>query len=439
MSSSLSDRVNVKDTKCSASRDIGLKRRYRAEKRFKAYGIGAICIGLGFLAILFSSIVAQGIGAFRQTTIELPIHFDSKVLDPHGKATKDNKVLFLADYSVLVRNALAEILHLNPNDIKNRAALNGLYSANARIQLREMLLNNPALLNTTQKVKLLASANLDMAYKGKIDFTLPEQNRQFSDKQHAWMQQLDNDKLLSRPFNKGLFVNGASSRPEMAGLGAALLGTAYMMLIVLLLALPLGVLASLYLEEYAKKNWFTDLIEVNINNLAAVPSIVFGILGLAVFINFFGMPRSASLVGGLVLSLMTLPAIIISTRSSLRAVPPSIRAAALGIGASKNQMIFHHVLPLALPGILTGTLIGVARAIGETAPLLLIGMVAFIKDYPLTPLDPATALPVQIYMWAAEPERAFVEKSSAAIMVLLLFLLILYSIITILRQKFEKR
>jgi phosphate transport system permease protein len=253
------------------------------------------------------------------------------------------------------------------------------------------------------------------------------------------MKTLSEEGVMKEAFNTGLFTYGASSRPETSGLGVALVGSLYMMLIVLGLALPIGVAASIYLEEFAKKNRWTDMIEVNINNLAAVPSIVFGLLGLAVFVNFFGLPRSASLVGGLVLTLMTLPTIIIATRAALRAVPPSIRAAALGLGASKTQMVFHHVLPLAAPGILTGTIIGLAHALGETAPLLLIGMVAFVADVPSTPMEPATALPVQIYMWANEAERAFVERTSGAIIVLLLFLAVMNIAAIILRRRFERR
>jgi phosphate transport system permease protein len=253
------------------------------------------------------------------------------------------------------------------------------------------------------------------------------------------MNQLASEGVLAERFNTGLFTYGASSRPETSGVGVAIVGSLYMMAIVLVLALIVGVAASIYLEEFAKKNRLTDLIEVNINNLAAVPSIVFGLLGLAVFINFLGMPRSAAMVGGITLSLMTLPTIIIATRAALAAVPPSIRQAALGLGASKMQVVFHHVLPLAMPGILTGTIIGLARALGETAPLLLIGMVAFVANYPSTPFDPATALPVQIYMWANEAERAFVERMSGAIIILLVFLMAMNLTAIILRRKFERR
>ena len=285
----------------------------------------------------------------------------------------------------------------------------------------------------------LATANVDSAYKGQVDLTVDEGRRKISDKQMGWIGQLADAGQLKLSFSTGILTSGASSRPEAAGMGVAIIGSFYMMLIVLALALPIGVAASIYLEEFAPKNRWTDLVEVNINNLAAVPSIVYGLLGLAVFINFFGMPRSASIVGGLVLTLMTLPTIIIATRSALKAVPPSIRAAALGLGASKMQTVFHHVLPLAMPGILTGTIIGLANALGETAPLLLIGMVAFIVDYPVTPADPATALPVQVYMWANEAERAFVERTSGAIIVLMIFLVIMNLGAIFLRQRFERR
>ena len=317
--------------------------------------------------------------------------------------------------------------------------MKGFLSDSARVQLREVVMRDPSVIGKTVDVSMLASANLDSAFKGQVDLTVPEARRKVKDQQVTWMNQLATDGTLAEKFNTGLFTFGASSRPETSGIGVAIVGSLYMMAIVLVLALLIGVAASIYLEEFAKKNRLTDLIEVNINNLAAVPSIVFGLLGLAVFINFLGMPRSAAIVGGITLSLMTLPTIIIATRAALAAVPPSIRSAALGLGASKMQMVFHHVLPLAMPGILTGTIIGLARALGETAPLLLIGMVAFVADYPSTPFDPSTALPVQIYMWANEAERAFVERMSGAIIILLVFLMAMNITAIILRRKFERR
>ncbi|MFC0244766.1 phosphate ABC transporter permease PstA [Falsochrobactrum ovis] len=420
-------------------RDIGLKRRYAAERRFRLYGIIAISIGVFFLCALLFSVFSKGYTAFWQTTIYLPVELSEQVIDPSNKRETDPNVLITANYPQLVRDALAEKLGVEKKDRVAMRELGRIYSDGVRVQLREMIMNDPSLIGTTQTIPVLAGADVDSAFKGQIDLTVAEANRKISDRQIGWMKHLSEEGLMKLAFNKGLFTFGASSRPETSGLGVALLGSLYMMLIVLVLALPIGVASSIYLEEFAKKNRFTDLIEVNINNLAAVPSIVFGLLGLAVFINFMGLPRSASIVGGLVLTLMTLPTIIIATRSALRAVPPSIRAAALGLGASKTQMVFHHVLPLAAPGILTGTIIGLAQALGETAPLLLIGMVAFVANVPSTPMDPATALPVQIFMWANEAERAFVERTSGAIIVLLLFLAVMNIAAIILRRRFERR
>ncbi len=420
-------------------RDIGIKRRYRAERRFKIYGLGAVLLGLLFLALLLSSVVSKGYTAFQQTEIQLNITFDKKVIDPRGQAARNERVLMMANYPVLATAALAEALGLDPSDRKLRKDLSGMISGGVRTQLRDMVLADTSLIGQTRPVWVLAAADVDSAFKGQIDLSVDQSRRKVNDRQVEWMKTLAANGALEKRFNTGIFFNGASSRPEMAGMGVAMIGSMYMMLIVLALALPIGVAASIYLEEFAPKNRWTDLIEVNINNLAAVPSIVFGLLGLAVFINFAGLPRSASLVGGLVLTLMTLPTIIISTRAALKAVPPSIRSAALGIGASKMQMVFHHVLPLAAPGILTGTIIGLAQALGETAPLLLIGMVAFVADFPATPMDPATALPVQIYMWANEAERAFVERTSGAIIILLMFLAVMNITAIILRRKFERR
>lgn len=420
-------------------RDIGIKRRYAAERRFRAYGIAAISFGLIFLALLLSSVVSKGYTAFLQTTITMPVEFSQKIIDPNNQRATNPDVLLPANYPLLVRNALAKELGLETTNRPAMKALMEMVSDSARIQLRSVVMADPSVIGKTVPISVLASATIDSAFKGQFDLTTDEANRKISDQQIEWMNKLAASGSLHKTFNTGIFFNGASSRPEAAGVGVALIGSAYMMLIVLVLALPIGVAASIYLEEFAPKNRWTDLIEVNINNLAAVPSIVFGLLGLAVFINFMGLPRSASLVGGLVLTLMTLPTIIIATRAALKAVPPSIRSAALGLGASKMQTVFHHVLPLAMPGILTGTIIGLAHALGETAPLLLIGMVAFVADYPATPMDPSTALPVQIYMWANEAERAFVERTSGAIIILLLFLLIMNVGAILLRRRFERR
>ena len=338
-----------------ARRDIGIKRRYASERRFRLYGVLAICIGVFFLCALLFTVFSKGYTAFWQTTVSIPVMLEQKVIDPGNKRAEDPNVLITANYPVLVRNALAEHLKVPASDKSAMRELGKFYSDGVRVQLRQMVMDNPSLIGTTQNINFLASADIDSAFKGQIDLSVPEANRKVSDRQVTWMNTLSEEGVMGQSFNSGLFTFGASSRPETSGLGVAFVGSLYMMLIVLGIALPVGVAASIYLEEFAKKNRFTDLVEVNINNLAAVPSIVFGLLGLAVFINLFGLPRSASLVGGLVLSLMTLPTIIIATRAALRAVPPSIRDAALGLGASKTQMVFHHVLPLAAPGILTGT------------------------------------------------------------------------------------
>ncbi|WP_297323331.1 phosphate ABC transporter permease PstA [uncultured Bartonella sp.] len=423
----------------TARRDIGLKRRYRAECRFRAYGVLAVCVGLLFLVILLWSIIAQGYSAFQQTSMTLPVYFDEHVIDPKGERQSNPKVLITANYPLLVRNALAEKLGVDKNDHGAMRELNRMISGGVRVEIRKILHAHPDFIGTTQTITVLAAADIDSAFKGQIDLNVPQQNRKVSDRQVAWMKKLSSQGILYKAFNKGLFTFGASSRPETSGLGVAMIGSAYMMAIVLVLSLPIGVATAIYLEEFARRSRFNDIIEVNINNLAAVPSIVFGLLGLSVFINFLHLPRASSLVGGLVLTLMTLPTIIIATRAALRAVPRSIRNAALGLGASKTQAVFGHVLPLALPGILTGTILGLARALGETAPLLLIGMVAFVVNYPTTPLDPATALPVQVYMWANEPERAFSERTFGAIIILMGFLAVMNIAAVLLRRKFERR
>ncbi len=414
-----------------------MRRRRRSEVRFQLYGLIAIAMGLGFLVILFTSIIGNGWTAFFQTSIALPITFDAQEIDPDG--TRNANALAQANYQKLAYTSLYKILGVDTSNRLQRNAANALLSRETDSQLRKLVASDPSLIGKTQTVWVLASGNVDAFLKGKIDRKLPQENRQISDQQIAWIDKLTGEGIMKKLFNTGLFTNTASSQPETAGLAVALLGSFYIMLIVVLLSVPLGVAAAIYLEEFAPKNRFTDLIEVNINNLAAVPSIVFGLLGLAVFINFAGLPRSASLVGGLVLTLRTLPTVIIATRAAITAVPPSIREAALGIGASKVQTVFHHVLPLSLPGIITGTILGLIQALGETAPLLMIGMVAFVVDIPRSPLDPATALPVQIYMWATEAERGFVEKTAGATIVLLGILAVMNVITIILRKRYEHK
>ncbi|UCD69744.1 MAG: phosphate ABC transporter permease PstA [Betaproteobacteria bacterium] len=414
----------------------GLAKRKAAETRFKTYGIVAIAAGLVFLAILFISIVGNAYTAFQQTQVKLDLYLDPDVIDPEG--TRDLDVLSGANYAAIVRSGLQDQFP-DVESRRDRRALNALVGRGATYDLRATVMAVPDLVGETLTVWVPADDDVDMLLKGNIDREAAEEGRRLSDQQLAWIDQLESRGRLAKRFNADFFTKGDSREPESAGIRGAVVGSFYTMLVTLLLSFPLGVAAAVYLEEFAPQNRFTDIIEVNINNLAAVPSIVFGLLGLAVFINFFGLPRSVPLVGGLVLTLMTLPTIIIASRATLKAVPPSIREAALGVGASQLQTVVLHVLPLAMPGMLTGAIIGMARALGETAPLLMIGMVAFIVDIPQGILDPATALPVQIFLWADSPERAFVERTSAATLVLLFFLIVMNALAVVLRKRFERR
>ena len=413
--------------------EAGLARRRRREFLFKTAGMLATTVGVVFLGVFFVDLFAKGMSAFEQTFVQLDLEFTEEVIAPGGELD-----LAYADFDGLVRNALrAEF-----SDVSGRADRRELYklvSIGAGYQMRDMIEADPGLLGTTQALWVPASSTVDMFAKGKIDASLEEALRPVSDKQLAWIRSLQDAGRVDLRFNTALFSNGDSREPELAGIKGALMGSFYMLIVTVLLAFPIGVAAAIYLEEFAPRSRWSDLIEVNINNLAAVPSIVFGLLGLAVFINWMSIPRSAPLVGGLVLSLLTLPVIIIASRAAIKAVPPSIREAALGLGASRMQVVFHHVMPLALPGMLTGTIIGMSRALGESAPLLMIGMVAFIVDVPGGFSDPATALPVQIYLWADSPERAFAERTSAAIIVLLAFLLLMNLTAVIIRKRMEKK
>ncbi len=413
-----------------------LPRRKAAERRFKFFGLVAILFGLSFVALLFVNIISTGYPAFQQTFIQLPIHFDAQVIDPDGDRTPE--ALSRADYNALVRTAIRDLF---PN-VKSRGELRQLYnlvSPGAAWELRETVMDDPALIGATQSLWLPAGNLVDTFVKGQIDRTVPEEDRPINDLQIGWIDLLQSTEILKVRFNFLFFENGDSRQPEIAGIRGALVGSFLALLVTLALSFPIGVATAVYLEEFAPKNRWTDLIEININNLAAVPSIVFGLLGLAMFINFFGLPRSIPLVGGLVLTLMTLPTIIIAGRAALKSVPPSIREGALGVGASKLQMVTHHVLPLAMPGMLTGTIIGMAQALGETAPLLMIGMVAFIVDVPQGLFDPATVLPVQVFLWSDLPERAFVERTAAAIIVLLGFMVVMNAAAVLLRKRFERR
>ncbi len=428
--------------------DPHTRRRNNAEMRFRAYGIIAIGLGILFLVLLLSSIIRNGFPAFTQTVIEVPVLLDEKTLDPKGDRNPEDikKVLTFA-YTGMLTDALKKVIadngietSLSNNDLKD------LYSASARGQLRDMVIADPTRIGEEVTVSVFGSSRVDGYSKGRVTRESAANDIKISVEQLDLIDALQDAGVIKRSFNWN-FVFGTDAsdvRPEQSGMGASMLGSLALMLVVLAVCLPISVAAAIYLEEFAPKNRLTDFIEINISNLAAVPSIVYGILALAVFIQFAGLPQSAPIVGGLALALMTLPTIIISTRASLKAVPPSIREAALGVGASKMQAVFHHVLPLAMPGILTGTIIGLAAALGETAPLLLIGMVGLIAtDHPSIGaelfMDPNAAMPAQIYVWAARSDPAWFERAWGGIIILLLFLVTMNAIAILLRRRFERR
>jgi phosphate transport system permease protein len=411
-----------------------LKKRYAREKRFQWYGRLAVLTGFVFLFILLTDIVIKGTPAFTQHYIKLDIQFSPEELGISENPSTEE--IEGADFSALVKGSLREMFPDVSGRLEKRA-LYRLLSIRAEYTLRDMVLENPTLIGKSSEVWLLAHSEAGSYLKGQVDSRAPESERRVKDAQVAWLDSLAKEGRTESRFNTTFFLSGDSREPELAGIKAALYGSFFTLLVTFCLAFPIGVMAAIYLEEFAPRNRLTDLIEININNLAAVPSIVFGLLGLAVFINFFELPRSAPLVGGIVLALMTLPTIIITSRAAIQSVSPSIQEAAMGVGASKLQTVFHHVLPVAMPGILTGSIIGMAQALGETAPLLMIGMVAFIMDVPGAVTDPATVLPVQIYLWADSPERGFTEKTSAAIMVLMGFLILMNALAVYLRKRFE--
>ncbi|MDA5094831.1 phosphate ABC transporter permease PstA [Aliiroseovarius sp. KMU-50] len=431
------------------TQDAHTKQRNAAEKRFRIYGITAIAIGLVFLVLLISSILFKGVGAFQQTKLTLQVELLEAKLDKSGTRDIEKiKKVTTFGYNPLIDTAIKRALEEGgiENPFSKGKDLRKLLSSGAAAQIREFVVANPDRIGDTVEFKLLASSRVDGYLKGRVSRESLARDKNLTPVHLDMVDQMRETGVVNKGFNLS-FITGADaseSRPEQAGIGVSMLGSFYMMLVVLTAALPIGVAASIYLEEFAKQNWFTDLIEVNISNLAAVPSIVFGILGLAVFIQFAHLPQSAPLVGGLVLTLMTLPTIIISTRASLKAVPPSIREAALGVGASKMQTVFHHVLPLAMPGILTGTIIGLAQALGETAPLLLIGMVGYIASNPPEGLidgflSPNSAMPAQIYEWAKRADPAYYERAWGGIIILLLFLMTMNIIAILLRRRFERR
>ena len=403
-----------------------LLRRKRAERRFQLYGILAISAAVGFLVVFLASIVSRGYMGFVQTEIRLTVNFEQGLVEA-------------GSYRKILRTSLAELFPEAGSSRAERRALAGLVSAGTVFVLRETVDAEPAIAGTVQDVWVLASDPVDQFYKGRIDASLPEEERPISDASLARIAALEEAGRIELRFNRSFFSRGDSRNPEEAGILGAIVGSALALVVTLAVSFPIGVMTAVYLEAFAPRNRITRLIEININNLAAVPSIVFGLLGLAVFLNVFGLPRSAPISGGLVLSLMTLPTIIISSRAAIRAVPPSFAEAAIGLGASRVQAIFHHVLPVAAPGTLTGAIIGMAQALGETAPLLMMGMVAFVVEVPGGFTDPSTVLPAQVYLWADSPERGFAEKTAAAIVVLLGFLLVMNGLAVYLRRKFEKQ
>jgi phosphate transport system permease protein len=429
--------------------DARTRRRNAAEKRFRVYGLSAIAVGMFFLVVLLSTIVWNGIPAFTQTFITLEVALPEEKLDKSGERDIEvMKKVSTFGYAPLLDAALVALLEQQgiDNPFAKAKDLNKLISASAAAQVRDAVLADPSLVGTTQSFRLLTASRVDGYFKGRVSRESVARDKNISPAHLDIVDALRASGAIAKSFNLS-FITGADaseSRPEQAGIGVAMLGSFYMVLVTLALSLPIGVATSIYLEEFASKNRFTDIIEVNIANLAAVPSIVFGILGLAIYIQVMHLPQSAPLVGGLVLTLMTLPRIIIPARAALTAVPPSIREAALGVGASKMQTVFHHVLPLAMPGILTGVIIGMAQALGETAPLLLIGMVGYIaSNYPDGFIDgflsPNSAMPAQIYEWSKRADPAYYERAWGGIIILLVFLMVMNILAIILRRRFERR
>jgi len=430
-----------------------LAKRHRKEKTFRILGFSAVVTGLFFVVLLFGSILAKGLPAFWQSSISVPVYFDPALIQVGAKPVQkegESPAQFqertiawqtemgMVDWDALIVNSM---IAKDSSLASKRDELSGLYTSSEAYRLRDMVMADPSLIGQKEQIKILADANVDVWLAGNIDRSLPDDQQQISPEVRQLADQLKANGMIENTFNTNIFTNPDSrSSPATSGLAGAFMGSLFMMMIVIFISIPIGVASAIYLEEFAPKNFMTDIVEVNINNLAAVPSIVFGLLGAAIFIGWMHLPLSAPLVGGLVLSLMTLPTVIITTRASLKAVPPSIRQAALGLGASRVQTVFHHVLPLAIPGILTGAIIGVAQALGETAPLLLIGMIAFVASVPTTPLDQSTALPVQIFLWQGNELRNFFEgRTAAAIIVLLALMVGLNSLAIWLRKKFEVR
>jgi phosphate transport system permease protein len=409
-----------------------LKARNAAERRFQLYGRIAIAVALGFLVLLLGRIVQQGWSTFIDYRLTTQVYLDPTRIDaadPGG-----------ANYDLLIAEQLLKRIGVADDEYGSRSdAMKDLLSGDLGFQVLDSVKADPAVIGKTLTLSAPLKADAGLYFKGQIQRTSPAEERPLSDEQLDWLDQLRAEGLVQSGFNTTFLTRSDSTEPEQAGVLGAVVGSALMLLLTAALAIPIGVLAATYLEEFAPKNRWTDLVEVNINNLAAVPSIVYGLLGLAVFINWMNVPRSSPLVGGLVLALMSLPTVIIATRSALKAVPPSIREAALALGASKTQTVFHHVLPLALPGVMTGAILSLAHALGETAPLLMVGMVSFVPGVPEALTSASTVLPVQIFIWENASERAFQERTAAAIMVLLAFMIIMNLAAVLLRRRFERR
>ena len=411
------------------------KKRSAADRRFKIYGLIATLMGMVILFFLLFTIFSKGYSSFQKTVIELDVTYDQETLKITPNATYAEQVE--AKFFKVKKNAIANALpDLSKKDIK---LMKKMFSINVDKEIKEYFLQNPNILNTTQKLLVTAHSDVDQMLKGNAKRNIEEKKRKLNDRQLEFFDEFVFTGRLKSKFNNFFFTNADSRHPELAGIAGSFVGSLFTLITVFLLAFPIGIGASIYLEEFAPKNKFTELIEVNIANLAAVPSIVFGLLGLGILLNVFGFPRSTPLVGGTVLALMTLPTIIIACRASLKAVPPSIKEGALAMGASKMQAVFHHQVPLALPGTLTGTIIGLAQALGETAPLIMIGMIAFIPNIPTGFTEPSAALPVQIYLWVESAERGFQEKTAAAIMMILIFLFLMNAIAVFLRSRFERK
>ena len=417
-----------------------LKKRYLIERIFKGFAIASLLSALVALFVVLASVFITGVSGFKETRITLDINMDERIVGDLSSMSDEELRRHIPSINAnqMIINALQEKF---PNVTSRREIFEmlRLFSVGAQTEIRNSLLNDHNLIGETVTMNLKASSDVDMLIKGKISREIIEGDRKISDQQLQWIDQFIQEGKIIQGFNWSFFTSGDSREPELAGIWSATVGSLLTLLVTFVISFPVGVGSAIYLEEFAPRNRFTDLIEININNLAAVPSIIFGLLGLAIFINIMELPRSAPLVGGLTLALMTLPTIIITARAAIKAVPPSIKEAAIGLGASKMQTVFHQVLPLSMPGIMTGSIIGMAQALGETAPLLMIGMVAFIVDTPSSITEAATVLPVQVFLWADSPERGFLEKTSAAIMVLLLFLIIMNSLAIWLRHRFEKK